>query len=168
MSHITCPVCGDSKYVKAYDEKGMPFDKKETCDLCLHNEGRPWRITMMYKTSSKNELAVHTDYINSNDPVKVTEFLKKNCVTAGFSVQYAYNPETKHIIEIFKKGRVGSRVVKKLIEYGYTEYLYSWAFATKTFKLSDGTTVVIDKKNLLDLTTMEDIRPWARAFGYEG
>lgn len=98
------------------------------------------------------------------DDVKVaTKHLQGNCTTAGFTDQFAVNPTTGEVISIFKAGRVCQRDIKPLIEAGFREFFYSWAFSGKTFRLSDGREVKLSRT--LDLTKVEDILPWARAFG---
>lgn len=98
------------------------------------------------------------------DDVKVaTKHLQKNGTTAGFTVQFAVNPTTGEVIEVFKAGKVCQRDVKPLIAAGFREFFYSWAFAGKTFRLDDGREVKLSRT--LDLTKIKDILPWARAFG---
>ena len=88
----------------------------------------------------------------------------KSGTTAGFSINYAVNPATLEVVEVFKSGKPCQRDVKPLIAAGFTVWAYSWAFAPKTLWI-DGQECPVQK---LDLTTHNDIAPWARAFGYAG
>lgn len=104
-----------------------------------------------------------TDALVSTDPKEIVRFLKGNTTTAGFSIQFAVNPTTKQVVEIFKKGKLIQRDVKPLIDAGFNEFHFSWAFAGKNWKLDDGTVV---QAKTLDLVKMKDVLPYAALLGY--
>jgi hypothetical protein len=119
------------------------------------------KATMMVSTT-EGLRETRTQSITSSDAKAVVEFLKGSLVTMGFSLTYAIDPTTKRVLSIFKKGRPIQRDLKPMIEAGFTEFHYSWAFSGKVFRFEDGTDVTAAQ---LDLTTAKDILPWARAFG---
>ena len=106
------------------------------------------------------------DSFVSTDPAAVRDFLKGNCLTGGFSVQFAVNNATREVVELFKKGRVSMRDVKPLIAKGFDEWTFSWAWAPSFFRFSDGSIVAVSEK--IDLspraTTREAFR-WRHALG---
>jgi polyhydroxyalkanoate synthesis regulator phasin len=123
--------------------------------------------TMLIKVANQqNEIVdkeVKTKVLTSTNTKEVVEFLKSNCTTAGFSVQYAVNPQTKKAIEIFKKGKLTQKEVKPLIEEGFIEFHYSWAWASKRFKMESGEIV---EAALLDLVKIKDVMPFKGLFGF--
>lgn len=104
-----------------------------------------------------------TDSFRSSDPKAVVEFLRGNCLTMGQSLQYARNPDTDDIIEVVKTGRPVQRDIKPLLEHGYTEWLFSWAFASRLFRLEDGREVQVSRT--LDLISTASALEWGRAMG---
>lgn len=109
------------------------------------------------------ERARNCDFLSSSNPKEVADFFKKNCTTGGFTVQYARNPQTNEIMEIFKKGRLIQRDIKPVLAAGFTEFAFSWAWAPKFFEV-DGQKVQVTKK--LDLVSFSDILPYKALFGY--
>lgn len=161
-----CPICGDSSRQTIKDGG---FSYKQTgyvCGKCDANGENPYKITMLYTTSDGAANPCYTHHIASKDYKEVVAHLHKNSTTMGFSVQNAYNPDTKHVISVMVKGRMGVRLVKKFMELGYTEWFYSHAFSAKKFLLPDGSLVSLKPEDNLDLISNSDIMPWARAFGY--
>lgn len=110
------------------------------------------------------EYECRTQNLTSADVRAVTAHLQRNGLTMGFSVQFAVHPGKGEVVEVMKKGKLVQRDVRPLVEAGFTEWLYSWAFSGKRFRLSDGREVGIARK--LDLIKTVDLLPWARAFGY--
>lgn len=88
-------------------------------------------------------------------------FLKGNVLTMGFSLSYGVHADTGDVVELFAKGRPGVRVLAKLVALGFTEWHYSWAFASKTWTV-DGRPASFRK---LDVTTLADVAPWAGLVG---
>ena len=101
--------------------------------------------------------------VESNDPKVVANFLKGNCLTAGFSIQFAVNPATRTIVEIIKNGKLVQRDLKPLIEAGFTVFMYSWAWAPKHFQFEDGQMVEVSKT--VDLVKLADVLPWKGLLG---
>lgn len=119
--------------------------------------------TMLYDTSDKGLVPTRTHNLESVNPKEIVAHLRKGGTTAGFSISFAVNHATGEVIEVFKKGHVNQKDVKPLIEAGFSEWFFSWAFATKNFLLADGRQVKLGRK--LDLVKTEDILVWAKAFG---
>jgi hypothetical protein len=118
-------------------------------------------------TNQQNEIVdkeVKTKVLTSTDIKEIVEFLRGNCTTAGFSVQYAVNPQTKKVIEIFKKGKPAQKDIKPLVEMGFVEFHYSWTWASKRFKIADSGEIV--EAELLDLVKMKDVMPFKGLFGF--
>lgn len=119
--------------------------------------------SMLTETSDRGFVPTRTRFLVSAVAADVVAHAKKGGTTAGFSFTYAVNPSTKSVVCIVKKGHVCQKDIKPFLENGYTEWHYSWAFAGKTWRFTDGTTVkVVDH----DLVKMKDVLPWARALGY--
>lgn len=106
---------------------------------------------------------VKTQFIKSNNLKEVTDHLKGNSTTAGFTINYCVSPEKNLVVELFKKGRVCQKDLKELVELGFSEFHYSWAFASKNWKNDQGQTMEF---KTLDLTQMKDIVPYKTLFGY--
>lgn len=113
-------------------------------------------------TSGLHETRTHN--LVSTDPKEIVAFLKKGGTTGGFSISFAVNPATGEVFELFKKGHLIQKEVKVLLERGFREFLFSWAFAGKTFQLENGQTVKC--AGTIDLAKWKDIQPYAKAFGY--
>jgi hypothetical protein len=87
----------------------------------------------------------------------------KNCKTMGFSIQFAANHQTGEVIEIVKSGYLCQRDIRPLVEAGFTEWFYSWAFSGKEFVLPDGRQVAL--RGVVDLMKTADVIAWWRALG---
>lgn len=119
-------------------------------------------VKMLVQTTESLRDANARTFI-STSPKEVATFFKGNMATGGFTLNYAINPNTLSVVKIFKKGKIVQKDVKPLIEQGYDHWLYSWCFAGENFEIG-GKIVPLDK--VIDLTTLKDVAPWARAFGY--
>lgn len=117
--------------------------------------------TMLIQTTAGMHDA-RTHNLESSDPKAVVEFLKKGGLTAGFSISFAVNKATGQVVRIMKGGHLCQRDIKPLLEKGFTEFLFSWAFSGKNFRLETGAVV---QAKTLDLVTREDLHPWRSAFG---
>jgi len=117
---------------------------------------------MIETTEGLRETRTHN--LESTNPKEIVAHVRKGGTTGGFSITFAVNPATKEVAEIIKKGHLTQKDVKPLIEAGFTEYLWSWAFSGKNFKMTDGTIAPITKK--IDLITRKEVMRWAPAFGY--
>jgi hypothetical protein len=117
---------------------------------------------MLVQTSEGFRPAV-TRSIQSSDLKAIAEHVRKGGTTAGFSLTYAVNPTTKSVVCVIKKGHLVQRDLRGLVTNGFSEWHYSYAWSSKTWRFSDGTEV---KAQDLDLIKDKDIAPWARAFGY--
>jgi hypothetical protein len=160
-----CPVCGAS--TREHKPGGEYPGYKETRNQCLGCEpGRPKQITMLYTTSDAGNKPCYTHFKASSDYREIQKHLRENSTTMGFSIQYAYNPDTKHVVSIMVKGKMGLKLTKKFVELGYSEWFYSHSFSTKKFLLPSGEVVTLKPEDDLDLVSTTDIMPWARAFGY--
>jgi hypothetical protein len=102
----------------------------------------------------------------STDVKEIVSFFKEMCMTMGFFIGFAINPEKKEVAHIVRKGRLCQRDVKRLLSDGYSEWSYSWAWAPKTFKFPEGDIVTVSVEYDLSpaATTREAIR-WGRAIG---
>lgn len=127
-------------------------------------EGKPAMATVMLIQTREGPHPVRTQNAACKTAAEVVAHCKRNSATMGFTVQFAVNPERGEVIEVIRKGKLVQRDVKALVEAGFSEWLYSWAFAGKTFRLPDGREVPITHK--LDLIKTAEVLPWARAFGY--
>jgi hypothetical protein len=168
-----CPICGDSTrdYVKCADtDLTSPsyVQTEDVCSACIKNSHKPYKITMLYTTSDGKASPCYTHHSASKDYKVLLAHLRKNSTTMGFSVQNAFNPDTKHVVSICIKGKMGVRLLKKFMELGYTEWFYSHAFSAKKFLLPNGEIVSMKKEDELDLISNTDLMPWARALGYTG
>lgn len=85
----------------------------------------------------------------SRDPKEIAKFFQGNCKTAGFTTQFAIDQSTKRVANIFKKGKLCQKDIKPLLDQGYTEWSYSWAWSPKTFKLPTGE--IISKTGYISL-----------------
>jgi hypothetical protein len=94
-----------------------------------------------------------SDSLISSDARDVRDFFAGNCLTGGFSLQFAINRESREVVELFKKGRIAQRDVKELIARGFTEWSFSWAWAPGHFLFPDGTIVTVAEK--IDLSPKE-------------
>ena len=72
--------------------------------------------------------------IESEDPKVIAEHLRLNHKVMGMTIQYAVNPKTGTVIELFKAGKVTGREVKELLKVGYTIWGYSLCFASKKLR----------------------------------
>lgn len=71
-----------------------------------------------------------THVLVSTDIHEIYAFLRKNCTTAGFSIQYGISSDGR-CYHIMKKGKPGKREIKRLVaEYGIKEWHYSWCWAS--------------------------------------
>ena len=116
---------------------------------------------MLILTSDRGLVATRTHNLVSSDAKEICDFLKNSGLTAGFSIQYAVHRDGR-VVEVIKKGKLCQRDLKPLIEAGFGEWIFSWAFAGKKFRLDDGRVV---EREELDLVKVKDVLPWARAFG---
>jgi len=107
--------------------------------------------------------ATRTHSLTTQDPKEAVAFLKKAGLTVGCCLAFAVNHETREVVEIIKKGYFNQKEVKALFAKGYTEFLYSWAFAGKNFRFEDGSTVKVAKT--IDLLRVEDVLPWKGLLG---
>jgi hypothetical protein len=107
--------------------------------ICSYDDNRPYK----------------THVLESQDVNEVYEFLKKNCTTAGFSVQYGISTDDR-VIELFKKGKLGKRDIQKVIaEYGINEWHYSWCWSSKIWLVRDTKTTAV-QVDLSPVQTMKE------------
>lgn len=99
-----------------------------------------------------------THCLDTQDPKAAVAFLKKAGLTVGCCVAFAANPETKEVVEVIKKGYFNQKDVKPLLAAGFTELMYSWAFAGKNFRFDSGETVKVSRT--VDLLKEADVLPW--------
>lgn len=78
----------------------------------------------------------------TDDAKIASAFLKQSSKTAGFSITYAINKETKTVVKIFKKGKPCARDLKPLINQGFRFWMYSWIWEGKKFEI-DGEIVTL-------------------------
>jgi hypothetical protein len=119
--------------------------------------------TAMLTTTTAGFYECRTQNLTSSDPAAVAAHMQRNSLTMGFSVQFAVNRSTGEVVQIIKKGKLCRRDVAPLIAQGFDEWLYSWAFSGKRFRLDDGREVKLAR--VIDLMTRADVAPWARAMG---
>lgn len=119
------------------------------------------KATMLVETTEGFRDA-NTKAIESSDAKAILTHLKRGGLTMGFSIFYAVHPTRKIVMEFFRKGPPTLRLLNTLVGVGFEEFHFSWAFAGKKWRFEDGTEV---ETIHLDLTTVGDIEPWARAFG---
>jgi hypothetical protein len=93
---------------------------------------------MLYNTSDKGLKPTRTHNFISTDPKEVVLHLKKGGLTLGYSCCFAVNHTTGQVVEMFKKGPIYQKDVKPLIEKGFTEWLFSYAFYCSIFELPSG------------------------------
>lgn len=80
-----------------------------------------------------------TNVLVSQDVNEIYDFLRMNMTTAGFTVQYGINHKNNFVGEFFRKGKMGKRDIKMLIDkYGIGEWHYSLCWAAKYWVLADG------------------------------
>lgn len=85
---------------------------------------------------SKSGNDYKTDVLQSQDAEEVYNFLRGNCTTRGFSIQYGISRGGVQVYEFFRKGKMGKRDVKKLIEeYNIAEWHFSWAWASNNWRV---------------------------------
>lgn len=117
--------------------------------------------TMLIRTTSGLRDGECQDELSSTDPREVVAFLKGNRTLMGFSTQYAINPETLEIVEVFKKGKLAQRDVKPLIEQGFSAWEFSWAWAPDTFRIGGE---IVKVSRTIDITPRKTTQA-AAAFG---
>lgn len=109
--------------------------------------------TTMLINTTEGLRPAKTSNLTSSDPTEVTAFLAKNCTTYGMSVQYVITRDGQ-VISIIKRGKLGKKLVKQLIEkLEVTEWVYSWAWAGKTFEINGNRVEV----KTLDLMSNTDV-----------
>ncbi len=96
--------------------------------------------TMLIQTTDGYREA-STKVLQSTDVKEVVAHAKKGGLTAGFAVLYAVHPENKQVLCVMKTGYFNQRDVRTLTEHGFSEFHFSWAWAGKTWRFSDGTEV---------------------------
>lgn len=99
----------------------------------------------------------------STDLKAIVAFLKGNCTTGGFSIQFAVRASDRTVVEVMKKGKLCQGDIKALVADGYTEWLFSWCWSPKHFMVQGQ---VVPLTRVVDLVKTRDILPYARAFGY--
>jgi len=120
-------------------------------------------LTMLVKTTEGYRDGGNArDTLFSMNAKDVVAHFKGNCLTGGFSVQYAGNPETGEVVELFRKGRICQRDVKGLIADGFKVWTYSWCWAPDTFEWADGRRVTVERK--IDCSPKDTTRT-AMAYG---
>lgn len=106
------------------------------------------------------------DSFVSSDPKEVAAFFKRQCLTGGFSVQYAVNRETREVVHILKKGKLAQRDVKPLIAEGFDEWTFSWCWAPDHFRFPDGEIVKVARKiDASPVATTREAYRWGKALG---
>lgn len=121
---------------------------------------------MVTTKNAQNEVikkATKTYSIKSSNLKEVTDHMKGNCSTAGFTINYCVHPEKNLVVEVFKKGRLCQRDLKELVELGFNEFHYSWAFASKNWENESGQPM---EYKTIDLVKMKDVLPYKSLFGY--
>lgn len=107
-----------------------------------------------------------SDTLVSSDPKLIAAFLKDQCLTMGFTVQFAINPETREVIKLLKQGKIAQRDVRELVEAGFTEWTFSWCWAPEHFRFPDGSIERVSGE--IDLTPTKTLREairWGKATG---
>jgi hypothetical protein len=141
-----------------------PFGVRITRVAVKDPEARSYCLSMTSMKIQTREgfKVVRTHNLVSTNAKEVVAFLKKSGLTGGFSVNFAVNPETREVVEVFKKGHPAQRDIKPLIEQGFTEFLFSWAFSGKTFEV-DGVEVLLSRT--IDLVAQKDVEPYRGLVG---
>jgi hypothetical protein len=121
--------------------------------------------TMLIRTTSGLREAGCQDEIFSEAPRAIAEFFKGNRLCAGFSTQYAVNPRTREVVEIFKKGKLAQRDIKPLLAEGFTVWSFSWAWAPDTFRIEGETVKVSRTIDVTPRATSKAAAAYGRALG---
>lgn len=104
-----------------------------------------------------------TDVLQSQDVEEIYNFLRGNCTTLGFSVQYGISAGGVQVYEFFRKGKMGKRDIKMLIEkYNIAEWHFSWAWATVNWVVC-GERMTAKHIDLNPIETLSDAIKWQAA-----
>lgn len=107
-----------------------------------------------------------SDSLVSTDPRVIAAFLQAQCLTMGFTTQFAINPRTREIVKLFKKGKVAQRDVRELARAGFSEWSFSWTWSPEYFRFPDGRIERVSGE--IDLTPTKTLREairWGKAMG---
>lgn len=117
--------------------------------------------TMLVSTTEGPRPTTTRTIEGTTDLKAILRHLSRGGLVMGFSTGYAVNPTTKSVVRITRKGHLVQRDIRTLVEAGYTEWHYSWAFSSLKWRFGEEDVQASD----LDLIRTKDILPWARAFG---
>ena len=103
-----------------------------------HNDSHPAGATRMLIEHGDNTASLtKTHNIVSNDVKEVASFMKKNGTsTNGF--QFVWAVKDSEVVGFMKRGSFAQKDFRTMIEEGFTEFLTSWFFAGKNYRLANG------------------------------